>query len=177
MLTPVFDVVFDVIVPMLDPLDLCKLRSVNRHMAKSIAYENKRVEEAMAKFERLVVVSDNTFRIHSRSGKKVIELILRERVDGPTSLRMQYEGRPYHGWAVPLMRTIDGKRDNLIRHVFHNKSTYLLNAEAVFIQGFQELRFRQLIMIDLLISKNETDSQTFYLNFVPRGWSYTPATA
>ena len=178
MLTPVFDVVFDIIVPMLDPLDLCKLRGVNRHMAKSIDYENRRVDEAMSKFERLIVVSDDTVRIHSRSGKKMIELILQEGVGETTLLRMQYEGRPYHGWADPWMCIIDGKRDNLIRYVFHNKSTRLLNAEAVFIEGFQELRFRQLILIDLLIvSKNETDSRTFSLNFVPKGWSYAPATA
>ncbi len=177
MLTPVFDVAFDIIVPMLDPLDLCKLRGVNRHMAKSIDYENRRVDEAMSKFERLIVVSDDTVRIHSRSGKKMIELILQKGVGETTLLRMQYEGRPYHGWADPYTCTINGKRDNLISYVFHNKSTHLLNAKAVFIDEFHEYRSEKPTLIWLLVSQNGTDCQTFSLKFVPKGWSYAPETA
>jgi hypothetical protein len=148
MLIPVYAIISDVLVPMLDVPDLGRLCRVNRGMAASVNDKNRTVREVLDKYRRLVILSDNTVRVHNKSGKIVIELILQKGDDIKTVLRMRYNGRMYIGWADPDTEKINGKTDSLIRHVFHEKSTILFNAKAVFIEEFQ-VSYQDIVSFDL----------------------------
>ena len=105
MFVPMWTAVSDVLIPMLGPLDMCKLRRVNRCMA--MVFTKQAIKKAMVKFEHLVVLSDDTVRVHSRSGRTVIELILQSGYDVKHILRMRFEGRLYRGWADQVMMRIN----------------------------------------------------------------------
>ncbi len=167
MFVPVCSTVSSILIPMLGPLDLCKLRRVNRQMAVSITPSD--VDDAMENCMRPVVLSDDTVRIQSRSGKTVIELIL-PRGDGMKSnkifkLYMQLDGKLYHGWVEPWMCVIKGVEDNFARYIFHDKSTRLFGAGSVAITECRSIYGKRHRQVELFVDKNETDGWTFTLHF------------
>ena len=155
--------VSDVLIPMLGPLDMCKLRRVNRCMA--MVFTKQAIKKAMVKFEHLVVLSDDTVRVHSRSGRTVIELILQSGYDVKHILRMRFEGRLYRGWADQVEVKINGAWVNLTSLVFHKRSPRLFNAGAVYVEEIERHGLNR-IQIDLRVLKDPEYDYTFALQFV-----------
>ena len=95
--------VSEVLFTTLDPQHLGNLQLVNKALAKSItkSVQDKSVAAALAKYRRLVVLPDNTVRIHSSLGKTVIDLILPDgEIRYNAVLSMRYNGRLYNGRTV-----------------------------------------------------------------------------
>ena len=115
----------------LDPHDLGNLRLVSKTLNKSISKSemDKSVKAALAKYKQMVVLPDNTVRIHSSLGKTKIELVLpdfelRDLYEKVLSMRL--DGQLYRGRAdVRRVKT------NLSPHMFHAKSAALFQAESV----------------------------------------------
>ena len=167
MFVSVCTVVSSILIPNLEPLDLCKLRRVIKQMAASVTL--LKVEAAMEKYKHLVVLSDDTIRIHSISGKTAIELIL-PRGNGMAAeekfvLYMRLDGRFYSGWAEPWMRKINGQMDNMARYMFHDKSTWLFGARQVVINECRSIYRKHHRQVEVVVMKNEIDGWTFTLHF------------
>jgi transposase len=124
------------LVHMLDPHHLENLRLVNRDLAKSVtkSMRDESVAAALARYRRMVFLSEDTVRIHSSLGRTVIDLTLPSgEIDRNFILRMRLDGRLYR--AVPEERRCEmrGEKADLCPYVFHAKSCRLLKAESVYI--------------------------------------------
>ena len=116
MFIPLVNIVSEVLFTTLDPHHLGNLRLTSSAMAKSItkSVQDKSVAAALAKYKHLIVLTENTVRIHSRFGKTVIDLILPrgdgEIADPSTNLFMRLDGRMYCGQADVCPCEINRKR-------------------------------------------------------------------
>jgi hypothetical protein len=130
----------DLLFPLLDPRHLGNLRLVNRAFAACINKDvrDKSVAAALAKYRHMIILSEDTVRIHSSLGKTVIDLTLptgkiNKRLNADLSMR--FEGRVYHGKTLYWQCEMDGEKVNLSPYIFHAKSPNLLKAKGVFIAG------------------------------------------
>ena len=159
---------------LLDPHHLGDLRLVNKALAKCIN-ENVRkrsVAAALAKYEKMIILSDDTVRIHSCLGKTVIDLTLPTGKVHPyysADLFMQLDGRKYRGQAeLRRCQSLDGQPGNFSNLVFHAKSYRLFRAESVFIvrQG-TVLHGNDLTVKVFVHESNRTWGYLYTLHFVP----------
>ena len=145
MFIPLVNIVSDVLFTALDPHHLGNLRLVNKALAKSItkSVQDKSVAAALAKYRRLVVLPDNTVRIHSSLGKTVIDLILPDgeiRRAYNAILSMRYNGRLYNGRTVAFHNhRLTPYSLDISPRVFHASSGWLLKAKRVYVASITVL--------------------------------------
>jgi hypothetical protein len=176
MFIPLVNIVSDVLFTTLDPHHLGNLRLVNKALAKCItkSVQDKSVAAALAKYKHLIVLTENTVRIHSRFGKKVIDLILPHgngvMADKNTNLFMRLDGRMYWGYADVCPCEINRKIADRSPYVFHNKSGWLFQAGGeVFIKKHSTSK-GNLEEIWVFVEYKAGHGWKFTLYFRPYGW-------
>jgi hypothetical protein len=174
MFIPLISIVSDVLFSELDPRHLGNLRLVNNAMAKYItkSVQDKNVKEATAKYRHMVVLTDNTVRLHSSLGKTVIDLTLPSFSDANqalvmVSLVMKLDGQMYRGYAEHRRCMMDGKKDNLSRYFFHNKSKWLYAAGGVFIDRCTKYTGNEFAIRVCVAEGEKTRGLIFTLHFKP----------
>jgi len=169
MFIPLISLMSDVLFSKLDPRHLGNLRLVNNAMAEYItkSVQDKSVKDAQAKYRHMVVLTDTTVRLHSSLGKTVIELTLPSFTDENQNLVMQLDGQMYWGRAEERRCEVDGKKDDLSRYVFHNKSKNLYQEGKVFIVRHKKLA-ADLEEIRVHIDTEPGRGWVFTLHFRPR---------
>ena len=160
----------DLLFPVLDPRHLGNLCLVNRELAKRIDRDtrDKSVAAALAKYRKMVILSEDTFRIHSSLGKTVIDLTLPNDKQPflhskNAVLSMRFEGRLYHGRTTYRRCSLNGKLTNLSPHVFHAQSSFMLNSKSVAIVGV--VIGESLIQIRVIVEDEDDVSRVFTLHF------------
>ena len=170
MFIDVVTTVSDTVFSFLEPRHLEDLRLVNRAMAACITkrVQDQSVKEALAKYKRMVVLTNNTVRIHSSLGHTRIDLIL-PNGNGVTAnpnagYSMRLHGRLYRGWAH------DGRR--ALEAVFFRNSPTLFTAERVSITELLVFPMFDAMRISLQVQV-ECDgvcSSAFSFCFRSAGW-------
>ena len=169
------DAVSCVLFAALDPHHLYNLSLVNKTLHQSIddGVRDANKKAAMAKYKRLVVLPNNTFRIHSIYGKTAIELILPVgEIDGTVIVRlsMNMDGRAYHGYPEYRRCEMDGKKADLSSYVFHAQSSKLLGADSVYIDRIKTLSSPLngfTLEIRIVLGRKEGGGLQFTLFFAP----------
>jgi len=170
---PLLDFASEVLFPLLDPHHLGNLRLVNKALAKSIDenVRSKSVAAALAKYQKIIALSDDTVRIHSCLGRTVIDLTLPSGEIHPYHsgpLYMLLDGRSYGGLAQYRRCEMDGQPADLSNYVFHAQSPRLLRAESVFImRRGTVLRGNDLIVKVFVQERNRQQGYVYSLLFVP----------
>ena len=140
MFIPIVNTVSEVLT--LDPQHLGNLRLVNKALAKCItkSVQDKSVKEALVKYKHLIVLTENTVRIHSSLGKTVIDLILPDgEIRYNAILSMLFNGRLYNGRTVAFKNHGITQWRLIPPHVFHTSSDWLLKAKSVYIESIAVL--------------------------------------
>ena len=140
MLVSLLDTIHGILFSLLDPRHVGSICRLNRAATalNTASVRKASLDAAHAKYKKLIVLSDDTIRIHSRLGVTVVDLTLPtgeiHRHHNPMLLVM-FNGQIYRGSTDEHRVCMDGVPCNLSPHVFHAKSHRLFQSGSVYIMG------------------------------------------